>query len=149
MGAIATFNYEAWVALFPEFASVQGAQAQLYWNIATGYLDNTGCGRVPDVPTQTTLLNLLTAHIATLLATSTSANGQTQPASTLVGRISQAAEGSVNVSAEFDANGSPSEAFFLQTKYGTMYWQMVKPYWQGPQYRPHPTFIPTAIFPSI
>ena len=45
------------------------------------------------------------------------------PAPAIVGRISSASEGSVSVSSEYKDSGSPSEAFFTQTKYGAMFWQ--------------------------
>ena len=69
---------------------------------------------------------MLTAHLAWLYAPR-DANGN--PASTgqiappLVGRISTASEGSVSVSTELTSSGSPSEAFFSQTKYGLSFWQ--------------------------
>lgn len=62
-------------------------------------------------------LNMLTAHIAALNA---SINGQSP--SPLVGRISNASEGSVSVGVQMDlAPGSAQ--WFAQTKYGIAYWQ--------------------------
>src|ERR1700744_5931109 len=93
-----TFVYADWTAAYPEFTStVNATQAQNYFDIAgptggTGLLDNTGCGFIPNPPLQT-ILYLLTAHVAQLLAGSS-----LQANSSLVGRLSQATQGSVNVS---------------------------------------------------
>jgi hypothetical protein len=104
-----------------------------YFALAELYCDNTSggggvvtidgmvysgrwCGSVvTDIPTRQRLLGLMTAHIARLLS---SVGGS--PASTLVGRISSAGEGSVNVATEFPLN--PESAWFNQTKEGAMFW---------------------------
>lgn len=46
----------------------------------------------------------------------------------IVGRISQAAEGAVSVSAELAVAQSSSQAFFVQTKYGYQFWQATARY---------------------
>ncbi len=46
----------------------------------------------------------------------------------VVGRISDASEGDVSVSAEWAAPPSVSAAYFLQTKYGAQFWQMTARY---------------------
>jgi hypothetical protein len=130
VGVIVAFNYAAWLALFPEFTSPGGSipvtepQATSYFGIATAIHRNDGGGPVNDAGIQTNLLNFLTAHVAALYATPANATS----ASTLVGRISQAAEGSVNVSVELPASMGASSAFFTQTKYGLMYWAAAAPY---------------------
>lgn len=113
MGAVAVFDYPAWVARFPELSgSVPAATAQAYFNDAgLLYLNNQGGSPVADVPTQLSLLNLLVAHMAKLA---------TQE---LVGRITNASQGSVSVTAAFDASGQPNAQWFLQTQYGAMFWQ--------------------------
>ena len=115
------FNYAAWAALYPELsASVNSAQATGYFQQAQLYCDNSACSIIDNsspVYERTTLLNLVTAHIAQLFAP---LNGQPSP--TLVGRISSAGEGSVNVSV--DMQYPPGSAqWFMQTKYGAMFWQ--------------------------
>lgn len=135
--AVASFNYSAWVARYPEFSAVSQPLAQEYFDEATGLLNNTDCSPVRDVTVRLRLLNMLTAHIAAL-------NGPTAGAapSGLVGRISGATEGSVSVQTEYQADARG--AWFNQTKYGAAYWQAVKPYWQGPRYVPgrQPVFDP-------
>jgi hypothetical protein len=46
----------------------------------------------------------------------------------IVGRISQAAEGDVNVSSEWQAPPNANQAYFVQTKYGAQYWTMTAKY---------------------
>jgi hypothetical protein len=49
----------------------------------------------------------------------------------IVGRINQAAEGDVNVSAEWQAPPNANQAYFLQTKYGADYWTYTARYRLG------------------
>ncbi len=113
MGVIVAFDYNAWIARFPEFtATVSAPLATEYFNDATMYLANDGSGPIQVAAVQSRLLNLLTAHIAAMNAAGSSP---------LVGRISSASEGSVSVGTEYSA--SEAAAWFLQTKYGAQYWQ--------------------------
>lgn len=131
MGVTVTFSYAGWLAMFPEFnvASMTEPLAQGYFDIAVTMHANDGSGPIATDAMQTSLLNVLTAHIAQLFFTATGA----QPAQ-LVGRIAQATEGSVSVSVELPANLPAAAAWFSQTKYGLMYWQMTAPY-RAFQYR--------------
>ena len=122
MGVTVTFDYPAWVARYPEFGYVELPLAQAYFDEATLYLRNDGSGPVPKVSVQKMLLNMLTAHIAALNAASASG----QPASGIVGRITNASEGSVSVAAEM--RGSELAEWFFQTKYGASFWQATAPY---------------------
>ena len=79
--------------------------------------NNTGIGPPCDPGEQSRLLNLLTAHIAVLNAPLP--NGA--PASTIVGRISDATQGSVHVGAQFDVPPGSAQ-WYAQTKYGAEYW---------------------------
>lgn len=121
MGAVVTFNYPAWAARYPEFTGVDPSLVQLYFNEATIYCRNDGVGPVSTDAIQTTLLNMLTAHICQLNA---AINGQ--DSSQIVGRISNASQGSVSVTTEMNLPGSA--AWFAQTKYGVAYWQATAPY---------------------
>ena len=136
MGVQVVFSYAAWAALFPEFnpgspgiapagsIPVTSAQATQYFLMATMVHRNDGGGPVYDAATQSNLLNLLTAHMAALMATPAGASS----ASPLVGRISQAAEGSVNVTTDLPTNMPMASGFFVQTKYGFMYWTASQPF---------------------
>jgi len=126
-----TFNYTAWVTRYPEFASVPGNLAQLYFNEATLYCEN--CLRVvTSVTALTQFLNMLTAHIAALNSPTTpsGASPGTPP-----GRISSATEGSVT--SQFEMDYPPGSAqWFNQTKYGAAFWQAAKAY-RLFQFRPY------------
>lgn len=140
MGVIVSFNYANWVALFPQFTYIGPDQAQQWFNLATTYCRNDGGGPVTDPNMQTTLLNLLTAHIAQLFAP----NPNDQSSSNLVGRISNASEGSVSVATE--NNYPPGSAqWYQQTKFGSAYWEASKPF-RTMRYLPGPPR-PTEPFP--
>lgn len=123
---VVTFDYNGFVAQYPEFAGLSQPQAQGYFDMAGMYYANAGwTGAMPQAPM---LLGLLTAHLAWLLAPR-DANGNpssTGAADTIPppGRISSANEGSVSGSFDMgDANaGSPSQAWYMQTRYGAAYW---------------------------
>ena len=129
---MAIFTYLLWSQIFPELALwTNAAQAQQYWTEATMLLDNSPCSPVKNIDQRTMLLNLLTAHICALRQP---LGGQ--PSSPLVGRISQATEGSVTVQTEM--NFAPGSAqYFNQTKYGAQFWQMTLPF-RSARYAPGP-----------
>ena len=124
MGVVVAFDPTAWKLIYSEFAYLTDPQATNYFNQAAMIHRNDGGGPVVIAKQQTDLLNMLTAHVAKLFAPSASG----QPASPLVGRISQAAEGTVNVTAEYASQISQSMAWFVQTQYGAMYWQATAPF---------------------
>ncbi|MER9375998.1 DUF4054 domain-containing protein [Mesorhizobium sp. M0491] len=131
MGVIVDFSYANFVAIFPQFASLSQPQVeQGALPVAVLYCRNDGGGPVTNAETQTTLLNLMVAHICQLMY---GANGQA-PAG-IVGRISNAAEGSVSVQAEFPM--TPSNAWFMQTPFGAAFWQGTASY-RTMRYMPGP-----------
>lgn len=123
MGAVVTFSYPAWVARYPEFAQVTEPTAEQYFAEATVYHANDGSGPVTDAIVQSVLLNMMTAHIAARYAI---INGETP--SRLVGRISNATEGSVSVAVEGFAGVPGSQQWLMQSKYGADYWAATAPY---------------------
>lgn len=131
-GSVVTFVYSDWTALYPEFSTTvtTAPQAQGYFDQATVLQENTGYP-ISDPTTLTTLLYLLTAHVALLFAGS---NGN--PVSPLVGRISSATEGSVSVGTEMPG-ATANSAWFQQTRYGALYWQMTAAY-RTMRYIPNP-----------
>lgn len=144
-----TFDYATWVARYPEFTQVNAVQAQAYFDEAGLYFTNDICNPAFSTGTMPTLLNMLTAHIAFLNAPRNALGNPSaagQPASPLVGRISQATEGSVNVSIELDSSGSPSEAWYTQTKYGFAFWQATAQY-RTMHYSARPTYVPGTAYP--
>ena len=128
---VLTFSFSDWSAQFPEFTAVGAVLGQSYFNRASILCANDSCnpafGLDGTGAMLGTLLYLLTSHIAWLNAPR-DANGNPAatgtPASPIVGRINTASEGSVSVGADMgDANvGSPSQAWYMQTKYGAEYW---------------------------
>jgi Protein of unknown function (DUF4054) len=114
---IVTFDPVAFAAAFPAFATVPGAALTANFNLATLQLENDCCSAVCDAPTRASLLNLITAHITALL---NGVNGQ--PPQGVVGRISQAQQGSVSVQTEFESE-SEAAAYYAQTPWGLQYWQ--------------------------
>lgn len=133
-GSLVTFDYAVWSARYPELAiSVSAPLATSYFQEACLFVDNSVSSLLKaSVPALTLILNMITAHIAQLNAPS--APGQ--PSSQLVGRISNASEGSVSVTTEM---GPPSlsAAWFNQTKYGAEAWQALAP-WRTARYLPGP-----------
>ena len=120
MSSPAVFTYSDWATQYPELSAwVADPQATGYWSQAQLYVDNTLTSIIPNDPPiyqRTMLLLMVTAHICTLNASLNNA-----PSSPLVGRISAASEGSVNVSTQLDVPaGCPQ--FWAQTKYGIAFW---------------------------
>ena len=115
---VAVFDYTTWAARYPELAAtVDAALAGIYFDEACLYLNNTDASSVVNAAKRLVLLNMLTAHIAAMNMPGSSA---------LVGRISNASEGSVSVAADYQAPGTA--AWYAQTKYGAAYWQATVAY---------------------
>jgi Protein of unknown function (DUF4054) len=114
---VVQFIASEFLSLYPQFTPQAAALAGNF-GLATTQLNN-GCGSaVQDANLRQTLLYLLTAHITQLL------NGVGSTAATgLVGRVSDASEGSVSVTAEWTAAGGPSQSYLLQTPFGAAFWQ--------------------------
>lgn len=143
-GGVATWNETAFLAAYPNFTGVPGATMQAQFNIATIYLRNDGTSPIRTDALQTTLMFMLTAH---LLQLNFGVNGDGAKtggtgAPGLVGRISSAGEGSVNVSADYPEN--PNAAWFNQTQYGASFYQATANYRRA-YYRPGPTRFGTGI----
>lgn len=149
-----TFDYRWWATRYPELAEwCSPGQAEGYFYGATRFCANPDgappppdfcdlwlllgamgfaptVGVIQDIAKRQYLLGLLTAHIAALNA---SIGGEAP--SGLVGRISNASEGSISVGVAYP--DSPGAEWFNQTRYGAMFWQMTKQY-HGAQYFPGP-----------
>lgn len=124
---IVVFNYATWSATYPNFADVPPTQVDGFFLVAETILDNTACSPVVNLTIRANLLNLLVAHIAQLFGPS---------ASPLVGRISNASEGSVSVGTDMGTQ-PPGAAWYMQTQYGALYWTATAPY-RTARYRPGP-----------
>jgi hypothetical protein len=134
MGVQVTFDYASWAALFPQFspALTQQQVTTLILPLAQQYNRNDGGGPVCTAALQTQLLNLMVAHVAELLF---GPDGSGKPAG-LVGRITDATEGSVSVGAEFPTTAN--NAWLLQTQFGAMWWQLTAAF-RTMRYVPGPT----------
>lgn len=149
-----TFVFADWVALYPEFAACNPLQAAGWFDraciLCANSLTNPVYVQTCSVNILRTVIYLLTAHIGWINAPrdasgNPAANGAAP--SPLVGRIDSAAEGSVNVHADMgDANaGSPSQAWYMQTRYGAEYWAMTA-FARTAQYSARPTVVPGTRF---
>ena len=123
MGVQVTFDYTTWSDIFAaQFSNLNQAQVEgTALPIAEQYCRNDGGGPVTTAAMQTNLLNLMVAHICQLLF---GINGQ--PPSPLVGRIVSAGEGTVSVNVDFPM--TPSNAWFEQTQFGSMFYQLCAAY---------------------
>ncbi len=149
-----TFDNATWIALYPEFAAVGALLGASYFLRASFLCGNEVCNPANRAPGMLqSLLYLLTSHIAWLNAPR-DANGNPAatgaPASPIVGRINTASEGSVSVGADMgDANaGSPSQAWYMQTRYGSEYWAATA-FVRTARYVAQPTIVPGPVYPGI
>lgn len=113
---IVVFDPVVFKARYPEFTAVSNTLLGECFTEAGLYLSNTDASPVQNVARRTLLLQMLTAHIA-YLGGALSADGQPRP----VGRVSQAAEGSVSAGFEYGTPGT--KEFFVQSQYGAAFWQ--------------------------
>lgn len=113
--ASVVFDSAGFKAQYPEFMGLDIGVVNGCFNQATLFCNNSDASVVTDIPTRTTLLWLLTAHIAKLFY---GANGNAPL--DVVGRVEVAKEGSVHARADM---GPPSgtAAWYNQTQYGAMY----------------------------
>lgn len=112
------FDKARFQAAYPE-VQASDAQFAMWFTQAEGLLDNTDHSIVKKLEEREMLLFLLVRHFSAL--NERAAQGG------LVGRIASATEGSVSVSADMGAVGG-NAAWYLQTPYGTTYWQLTAKY---------------------
>lgn len=133
-GGVAVWNPVQFVARYPEFTAAYNVNSALFASLfveAGLYLNNTPTSPVNNLVTRGLYLNMLVAHIAFVGGVLT-ADGQPKP----VGRVSQAAEGSVSASFENQPPTQGSPAWYQQSQYGAAYWQATANK-RGFRYRPH------------
>jgi hypothetical protein len=126
MGISVPFVFDVWASAYPMFSNIdQNTIQAVVLPLAQSYHRNDGGGPINDPVIQTQALWLAVAHVAQLMFGST-----TQEASPLVGRVSNATEGSISVTAEYN-DKNPAGAWWEQTTYGAAYWQLIKSYAMG------------------
>lgn len=128
--AAVTYSYQDWIARFPEFSQCSSQQGQAWFLRAETIFANDQSN--PSYAAQgeagfKTLFYMLVSHIAWLNAPrdgsgNPAASGT--PAPPIVGRINSASEGSVSVGADMGGadSGSPSQPWYMQTRYGAEFW---------------------------
>lgn len=137
--SVVTFDYDTWIARYPEFQNIGAKLAGLYFNEATLHVDNNGSSVITDAGQLELLLMMATAHIAQLNSGSTDLEK-----SPLVGRINNASEGSVSV--QTDSQYPPGSAqWWQQTQYGASFWAATSrfrsfQYYGGPTRNQDPYF---------
>jgi hypothetical protein len=131
--------YATWVASYPQFATTvpNSTAFDTYFTLAQLYCANTDCAIVPydltanpPITVRGTILDLLTAHVAQLLVGSSLV-----PASGIVGRISDATQGSVSVSSDMPTE--PTAAWWNTTQWGAMAYAALAPF-RTARYRASP-----------
>lgn len=135
MGAVSTYSYAAFQAQFSNLSTVPSGTVQSWWNLAGAFHDNSGNGPVQEQGMQDSLMNMVAAHLLVLMGGITvNADGSINQG--VVGRVSNASEGSVSIASE---NNYPEGTvqWWQQTQFGSMYWMATAP-WRSMQYRPGP-----------
>lgn len=114
--------------LYPMYANASDAQIEYWWQLANIVIDNTPGSSIPYAPpsvtTRKVLLYLLMCHFATLDARGPGA----------VGRVTQAAEGSVNGQISSALDQSKQAAWWMQSQCGAMAWEILKKFRVGGLY---------------
>src|SRR5574337_1075984 len=155
---VVTFDPVAFKSAYGEFQACTDSQCNGWFQRATLIFDNSTCNAAYGDGNMAALYNLLVAHIGWLNAPrdpsgTPAASGSPPPP--IVGRINSASEGSVSLGADMgtaDAS-SPSQPWYMQTRYGAEFWaatvqyrsggfvpgpihnfQPVYPYWPGRRY---------------
>ena len=120
--AVAVFDYTAWQTRYPEFNGAVSAElaALLFDEAGLLYLNNTDASPVADVARRLLLLNMIVAHLA---AVSGALEVGGKPTG-IVGRVTEATEGSVSVKAATFAPGTSD--WWSITSYGFAFWTATK-----------------------
>ena len=117
---IIIFDKDEFLAAYPEFITVSDAQLNNYFDIGTGILSPVVGKVVCQAEKLKNMLYLLTAHIAFLM---TRGAGVT-------GALTNATEGSVTAGFA-QIPSALNAAWFNQSQYGMLFWQLAKPYMSG------------------
>lgn len=107
------FSFPGWSARYPELLATvsEPLAVALFDEAGALYLDNTLSSPIA-AGQRSALLGMVVAHLAVLASRD----------ATIVGRLSDASEGSISTAFEMGP-ASNSSAFWMQTRYGAMFWQ--------------------------
>jgi len=125
---VVQFDNAEFIAAWPEFTGIPSGRNQVAFNFATLLLNNSCCSLVSDANVRMALLYILTAHVGFLINGTNDGAGNVTPPYQVVGRLASATEGSVTAATEYSSEVSDSEAFYIQSKYGALFWQMTAQY---------------------
>lgn len=137
--------------MFPEFACLTQTQVEAYFELAgMGPVFNDISNPARCILPQ--LMYLVTAHVAWLMSPKDANGNPATEGSTagggLVGRISQATQGSVNVTLEMNSSSSgPQEAWWNQTRYGAFAYVAMAGF-RTARYTVSPTRVGGPVFPA-
>ncbi|CAM2143796.1 DUF4054 domain-containing protein [Pararobbsia alpina] len=120
---VVAFDPNAFAAEFAAFALVDSSITEGWFALAELFVNNTDASIVTNIAMRTKLLYLVTAHIGFLLTRAAGGNGANAGA---VGQMLSAGEGTVNAS--FAQVQSKNAAYWAQSQYGLMYWQLALPF---------------------
>ena len=125
---VVQFDNAEFIAAWPEFTGIPSGKNQNAFNLATLLLNNSCGSIVCDANVRMTLLYILTAHVGFLVNGTNDGAGNVNPPYQVVGRLASATEGTVTAATEYSSEVGQSEAFYIQSKYGAMFWQMTAQY---------------------
>lgn len=116
------FDYGAWLVAYPELAN-RGNAGQIT-QLAVLAQMVVPLERIADVDQKLAIWQLAVSHLVELRLPS----GGSPASQGLLGRISSAGEGSANVSLDVGPIKTPTQAWFMQTRYGFMLWPLLGQY---------------------
>ena len=137
------FQYSQWQALFPALATQAGpALPPMLYRIASEFPAGSYILNNPNLSQQAVIdmMNLFVAHLTWLWGRDAGA----------VGMLSDASEGSVSTSFSYPSDQGALQAWFGQSQWGAMLYQMLAPSRQG-HYVPGPggRYPNSALLPNI
>jgi hypothetical protein len=125
---VVVFDYDRFVSAFPQFAGVNTDTLERMWISAGLIFRNDWSSPEQDLDTRAYLLGLLTAHIAALFAGSPGSPNGMYGSGSMVGRISSKSVNGVSVSSEGFPGVNGTQAWYLSTQYGALFWKMTAAY---------------------
>lgn len=128
---VVVFDAVEFQTQFPSFATLSPSLLQIAFDLATLLLNNSCASVVADAVKRQSLLYLLTAHIASVQF---GENGK--PPTGVVGRISDAQQGSITVRSQWATDVSDAAAYYLQSSWGALYWRATAVYRTGRYFAP-------------
>jgi Protein of unknown function (DUF4054) len=121
---VVPFDYDRFISAYPQFTGVNSDIMERLWTSAGLLFRNDSTSPEQDLPTRAYLLSLLTAHLALLFSGGPGGYGATG----MVGRINSKSVNGVSVSADGFPGVNGTQAWYLSTQYGALFWKMTAAY---------------------